>query len=179
MAAGIVAVIVGSIWYAAKQEKGKRFFGFVFLHAPIISGLVRQTNAARTARTLSSLLSAGVPVIRAVEITCDVVQNPFFKDVLVKAQEVIQKGTPMASVFHEAEHLYPAFLGEMVAVGEETGELPEMLSRVASFYEDEVSQKTKDMSTIIEPILMVVIGAAVGFFAISMIQPIYSLSSAI
>ena len=85
----------------------------------------------------------------------------------------------MADIFHTAEHLYPPFVAEMIAVGEETGALSEMLGRVADFYENEVMQKTKDMSTIVEPILMVLVGAGVGFFAISMIQPIYSITDSI
>ena len=80
----------------------------------------------------------------------------------------------MSEVFARSEKLYPVFVGEMVAVGEETGDLGGALLKVAVFYEDEVEQKTKDMSTIIEPFLMLFVGVAVGFFAISMISPIYS-----
>jgi type IV pilus assembly protein PilC len=175
----IVALIGVLIYLVLKSQAGKAALSFLVLHTPVIGGIARETNAARTGRTLSSLLKAGVPVVQAVDITRDVVQNPYFKEVLQHVKEVIQKGTPMANVFQENEHLYPPFLGEMVAVGEETGELPQMLERVATFYEDEVSQRTKDMSTIIEPFLMIIIGAAVGFFALSMIQPIYSLGTAL
>jgi type II secretory pathway component PulF len=138
---------------------------------------VRDTNAARTARTLASLLSSGVDVIGSLEITQEVVQNPYFREVLGDAKRAVAQGEPLSSAFTKREDLYPAFVGEMMSVGEETGQLAEMLKRLAIFYEDEVDGTTKDMSTIIEPILMLIIGAAVGFFAVSMITPIYSLSS--
>jgi type IV pilus assembly protein PilC len=80
----------------------------------------------------------------------------------------------MADVFINEEKLYPPLVGELIAVGEETGNLPDMLRQVAVFYEKEVDQKTKNMSTIVEPILMLVVGAAVGYFALAMISPIYS-----
>ena len=81
----------------------------------------------------------------------------------------------MSTVFIEHEHLYPLFVGEMVAVGEETGKISEMLMSVADYYEEEVDQKTKNLSTIIEPVLMIIIGIGVGIFAISMLAPTYSL----
>jgi type IV pilus assembly protein PilC len=105
----------------------------------------------------------------------DVVQNSYYKEVLGKAEKNIQLGLPISKVFNENLHLYPVFVGEMIAVGEETGELAPMLLKVASFYEDEVDQKTKNLSTIVEPFLMVLVGGIVGFFAISMISPMYSL----
>jgi type IV pilus assembly protein PilC len=108
-----------------------------------------------------------------------VVQNTYFRDVINDAQKSVGKGEPLSSAFVRRDDLYPAFVGEMMAVGEETGALAEMLKRLAIFYEEEVDRKTKDLSTIVEPFLMVVIGAAVGFFAISMISPIYSLSQSI
>ncbi|HTR18574.1 MAG TPA: type II secretion system F family protein [Candidatus Paceibacterota bacterium] len=156
---------------------GRKTGGYVLLKIPVIGNLVREANAARTARTLSSLLSSGVDVIGSLDIAAEVVQNHFFRGVLADAKRSVAQGEPLSAAFVRREDLYPAFVGEMMAVGEETGALAEMLKRLAVFYEDEVDRATRDMSTIIEPILMLVIGAAVGFFAVSMITPIYSLSN--
>jgi type IV pilus assembly protein PilC len=107
------------------------------------------------------------------------VQTPHFRRVILYAKRSVGAGEPLSTAFTKREDLFPPFVGEMMAVGEETGALAEMLKRLAVFYEDEVDRSTKDMSTIIEPILMLLIGGAVGFFAVSMITPIYSLSNAI
>ena len=175
----LLVVLVCAIYLPLQTKKGKRVLDYTVLHLPVVSLLVKQVNSARTARTLSSLLSAGVPVLDAVRITGEVLQNSYYKEVLEKSEHSIQQGVPVSSVFMSVPQLYPVFVGEMVSVGEETGKLAEMLLGVATFYEDEVEQKTKDMSTIIEPILMVLIGGAVGFFAISMITPIYSVMDTI
>ena len=148
---------------------------WVFLHMPLVSGLVKETNSARTARTLSSLIKSGVPYISAVDITQEVIQNSYYKAVLKKAGKNVELGLPVAKVFEKNQKLYPVFVSEMIAVGEETGELGQMLMKVATYYENEVEAKTKNMSTIVEPFLMIIVGAAVGFFALSMISPMYSL----
>jgi type IV pilus assembly protein PilC len=181
----LLFVIVGAVIFAFlsmvafRTKRGQRMFDWVILHVPIISEIVKQINSARTARTLSSLLSSGVDVVVAIGVTKDVIQNSYYKEVLEKIQTTIQKGEQISTIFSANSHLYPLFVGEMVAVGEETGKTGEMLLSVALFYEDEVDQKTKDMSSIIEPLLMIFIGAAVGFFALSMLGPTYSLADAI
>lgn len=172
----MIGVLVGGYLFL-KTAAGKRTLHYTVLRIPVIGKIAKEINAARTARTMASLLSAGVDLVVATQITRDVLQNTYYKEVLVRIEERIQKGEPMSQVFSEREDLYPAFVAEMVAVGEETGKLAGMLLSIASYYEGEVDQKTKDMSTIIEPFLMIVIGAAVGFFALSMITPIYSLGS--
>jgi type IV pilus assembly protein PilC len=175
---GMAGLIVGFI-YGMRTTFGKRLFETVFLRVPLIGTLMKETNSARTGRTLASLLASGVNMLTSIEITKDVLQNSYYKAVLEKARDTVQKGQPLAQVFLEVEHLYPPLVGELIAVGEETGELPGMLLEVAQYYEREVEQKTKNMSTIVEPFLMLIVGAGVGFFAVSMISPIYSITTTI
>ncbi len=171
-------LFIGGVYMILRTRGGQRGRDKLLLKTPLIGELVKEINAARTARTFASLLSAGVDIITALQITEEVVQNHYHKDVLKSAEKKVQKGDPLSEVFMKNEHLFPPLMGEMIAVGEETGALSDMLMRVADFYEGEVAQKTKDMSTIIEPFLMIVIGITVGFFAVAMIGPIYSLSEA-
>ncbi len=180
-----VLIIFGFILFifatiaALRTKKGARLADAIVIRIPVVGQIIKQINSARTARTLSSLISSGVDIVVAIGVTKDVIQNSYYKDVLDEIQSTIQKGDPIATVFSEHNKLYPLFVGEMVSVGEETGKIGEMLLSVAIFYEDEVDQRTKDMSSIIEPLLMIVIGAGVGFFAISMLGPTYSLAEAL
>lgn len=174
--AGILAIFA-SAYAFSKTLIGKHVLGQIAIKMPIIGTIVQEINSARTARTLSSLLSSGVEVVAAIKITSDVVQNIHYKEMLSKTADQIQKGMSLESIFRPRTELYPPFVGEMVGVGEETGTLSKTLLEVAVFYENEVAQKTKDMSTVIEPFLMVAIGIGVGFFALAMISPIYSLSN--
>ncbi len=169
----IIAVIFGFV-YGIKTKIGKKAWDYFVLRIPVVAPILKESNAARTARTLSSLLSAGVDLLQAVKITGEVMQNVYYKRVMQATEKVVEKGEPLSTVFAKETKLYPVFVSEMVSVGEETGKLATMLIGVATFYENEVEQKTKDLSTIIEPFLMVIIGGAVGFFAVSMITPMYS-----
>jgi type IV pilus assembly protein PilC len=179
LALALIIIVIGAIYGALKTSWGKRTIDFTLLHIPVIGQMVREVNAARTARTLASLIASGVDVISALDIVYEVVQNSFFRTVIDNAKVSVGQGEPLSAAFTRREDLYPAFVGEMMAVGEETGQTAEMLKRLAVFYEEEVDRKTKDMSTIIEPFLMLLIGGAVGFFAYAMITPIYSLSQSI
>ena len=170
---------VGGIIYFLRTKKGSRFLDYISIHFPLIGEMVKQVNSARTARTLSSLISSGVDIVVAISVTKDVVQNSYYKEILVEAEKTIQKGDQISNLFITNSKLYPLFVGEMVSVGEETGKIGDMLLGVAQFYEDEVDQKTKNLSSIIEPLLMIIIGVAVGAFAISMLAPTYSLVDAI
>lgn len=171
MGAALTALV-----YGLKSKPGKVATSWLVTRLPVIGTMAKETNAARTARTLSSLLNSGVDVIQSLEITEEVVQNVFYKKIIREARNKVEKGTALSEIFIARNDLYPILVGEMILVGEETGSIAKMLGELAQFYETEVERKTKDLSTIIEPLLMVVIGAGVGFFALALIAPIYSIS---
>lgn len=172
---GLIGAVVGLIYFL-KTKLGKIITSWLVVRLPIIGDLAKETNSARTARTLSSLLNSGVDVIQSINITEEVLQNVFYKEILHDAAKRVEKGTALSETFIERKDLYPILVGEMILVGEETGQIAGMLKELAIFYENEVERKTKDLSTIVEPILMVVIGGTVGFFAMALIAPIYSIS---
>lgn len=172
---GIIILLVLVVFWFLRTEKGKRIWGNISLRLPLFSSLIKKINAGRTSRTLASLIGSGVNILDAISITQDVLQNYRYKQILENARNDIQKGLPLSESFKKASDLYPILLGEMLAVGEETGKISEMLNRIAVFYEEEVAETTKDLTTIIEPLLMIVVGVVVGFFAISMIKPMYSM----
>jgi type IV pilus assembly protein PilC len=174
----IIAFVVMAV-LAFKSRIGKRFIDTVALKLPVIGTMVKEVNSAHATRTLSSLISSGVDIVGALAIAADVVQNHYYKEMLKELAGRVEKGVELAPLFISREDIYPVFVGEMIGVGEETGTLSNVLFEVATYYEAEVDQKTKDLSSIIEPILMLTIGVAVGFFAIAMISPIYSLSDKI
>lgn len=170
----ILTVLVYSIRAALKTEQGKQIFDKMILKAPIFGRLSRQMNSARFSRTLAILIESGVPIVNALDIISKTLTNYFFAESLREAAKGIQQGKQLHEILKQYENLYPPMVFQMVEVGEETGALTKIMSQLADFYEEEVENVTKNLSTIIEPILMVVIGAAVGFFAISMITPMYS-----
>ncbi len=174
-----IAAFVFIIYMLFKLPRTKRAIDYIIIRLPVIGTLIKEVNAARTARTLSSLITSGVNISKAISITKEVLQNVYYKKVLGEVENIIQKGEPMSKVFKANTKLYPIMVGEMMEVGEETGKSADMLLDIAIFYEGEVDAKTKDLSTIIEPVLMIFIGGAVGFFAVSMLSPMYSIMDSI
>ena len=171
----VMALVVISFTIFLRSRLGRDLMDNVSIRLPLLCQMIKEFESARSTRTLASLLSAGVEIVVALDVTADVLQNHLYKDALKCARTAIEKGELMSAVFVAHEHLFPLFVGEMVAVGEETGKISEMLMGVANYYEEAVDQKTKDLSTIIEPVLMIIIGVGVGIFAISMLAPTYSL----
>jgi len=178
VAAGFV-LFFAAMSYALKTERGSKIFGTITLHLPVVAPIVKETYTARTARTLASLLGSGVEMLRALEISEEVIGHPSYRKVFLEAHEFVKKGDTLSKSFIAHTELFPVLMGDMIAVGEETGAVSDMLVEVAEFYESEVEQKTKDLSTIVEPLLMILIAGVVGVFALAMIAPIYSITESI
>ncbi|MBI1975535.1 MAG: type II secretion system F family protein [Candidatus Vogelbacteria bacterium] len=173
------AALVVAAGAALHTAQGRRARDFVLLHMPIMSPLVKEVYSTVVCGTLSSLLRAGVEVIETIAITKDIAQNVFYKDMLADAEMRLQKGISLHAIFKERGDLYPSFVAEMAEVGDETGTLPDMLARIADFYDEHITEVTKNISTLVEPVMMVVIGLFVGLFALAVLQPLYSMSSII
>jgi len=174
-----ILIALPFFFYGAKKAAGtgagKKLFSWVFLRLPVMSGLTRKINSARFARTLSSLVEGGVPILKGLEITADTLGNFYYKQSMREVHEKVKGGATLYESIAPYENIYPGLVVQMVQVGEETGALGRVLIRIAEFYEEEVNNATKNLSSIIEPILMLVMGVVVGIFAVSMIQPMYSL----
>ncbi len=161
--------------FGLKNKKVKRVLDKIYLHLPILGNLVQKVNAARFARTLSSLIDSGIAIVKALQVVAGTLGNIHFKEALINSAEQVQKGKELSLSLSGHKNLYPPMIIQMIQVGEQTGSLSDVLKNLADFYEEEIDNTTKNLSSIIEPVIMIIIGTAVGFFAISMIQPMYSM----
>lgn len=178
----IPMIILGAVVLiknAMKTKDGRKLIDTLGLKLPIISSLVIKTYSASMVRTLSSLISAGVPIVRSLEIISDSMGNFYYKEAMNEAAEKVRKGNKLSETLRKYNNIYPPLVNQMIGVGEETGQTSDVLRKLANFYDEEVANATKALASLIEPVIMIVIGAAVGFFAISMVQPMYSMMGAI
>lgn len=173
----IVFVIL--IAMALRTKKGKWLLDTIFLKIPLISSLVKKSNCAILIRSLSSLLNSGVPVLRSLEVVHGTVGNFYFKKAISEALEKIKKGDRLSDSFIPYKNIFPFGAIEMLQVGEETGKTSVVLKTLADFYEEELIAATAKLSAAIEPVLLIILGVAVGFFAFSIIEPMYSSLQAI
>ena len=161
--------------YFLRQPLGKKTISWISIKTPIFSPLVKQVNCARFARIYSSLLKSGVGSVDALNIISHTLTNYYYQQALLGSVADIQKGVSLSKILADNQNIFPILVSQIVQVGEETGKTETVLLQLAEFYEAEVDQITKNLSAVIEPVLMVVIGSAVGFFAVAMLQPMYSM----
>lgn len=158
-----------------KTKKGRYQFDYLKLKLPIIKKITSRIAVAHFARTFSALIEAGVAVLEALTVTSRAVGNSVFEEALIEAEIQVKNGKTLSSVI-EANPLFPSIISQMLLVGEETGQTDRVLVKVADFFEEEVDTAISSISSIIEPLMIVVMGGMVGLIAISVMLPIASLS---
>ncbi|MEX0649530.1 MAG: type II secretion system F family protein [Candidatus Andersenbacteria bacterium] len=175
---GIFGIVAG-IWSLLRVRVVKETVLHALLFTPVIGPIMQKINLARFSRNLSSLLSSGVSFIEALNILGTNTPHPSYAHVFKAAEDHVKQGKTLSDFLVDFKRLFPPLVTNIIRVGEETGELDEVLKEVALFYEGEVDQTMKNLTSIMEPILMVAIGLAVGALAVSIISPIYSLVNVI
>ncbi|MCK4453524.1 type II secretion system F family protein [candidate division WOR-3 bacterium] len=161
-----------------KTESGARAMDPLLLKMPVFGDLMKKQSIARFSRTLSTLLSSGVPIIDALEITARSSGNWVVEDAILKARTSIKGGENIADPLSKTT-VFPPMVTQMIAIGEASGGLDEMLSKVADFYDAEVDQAVENLTSALEPLIMVVLGGIVGFLVISMYLPIFQLAGTV
>jgi len=168
-----LAVVMFLRW--KKTENGRKVWGRAVLRIPAkIGDVVRKVALARFARTLATLSAAGVPILQSIEITATSSGNWVVEKALLKSRDAIREGIPLYKPLEE-EPVFPPMVTRMIAVGEETGDIDGMLTKIAEFYESEVDAAVKALTSIIEPIMIVVVGGIVGAIVISMYLPMFEI----
>jgi type IV pilus assembly protein PilC len=176
----VVAAIGAFVAYrlVAKTEKGRYNIDLLKLRVPIFGELLLKTAVSRFARTFGTLVSTGVPVLRALEIVADTAGNMVICQAVIKARSSVKEGEKISVPLY-ASKIFPLMVTQMIAVGEETGRLDQMLSKVSDFYDTEVDATLKGLTSLIEPLMIVGLGGIVGLIAVSVISPIYQLVGSI
>jgi type IV pilus assembly protein PilC len=168
-----LAVVMFLRW--KKSESGRKVWGRAVLRIPAkIGDVVKKATLARFARTLATLSAAGVPILQSIEITATSSGNWVVEKALLKSRDAIREGIPIYKPL-ESEPVFPPMVTRMIAVGEETGDIDGMLTKIAEFYESEVDAAVKALTSIIEPLMIVVVGGIVGSIVISMYLPMFKI----
>ena len=170
----LVVLIVGGKTYL-DSPGGKRNKDKIVLKIPIVGTIVSKMQLAQFTRILALLLSSGLPIIRALELTAQSLSNTMFREVIMNSKNDVEKGGSLAIPIARSEY-FPLIVSSMVAVGEETGELDNVLNKVAEYYKDEVDVATSNMSTTLEPVFLIVMGLVIAFIALAVYMPMFQLS---
>lgn len=168
-----LGVAVIATWTYLTSKAGERFWSWIQISLP--GGLGIDIAMARFARTLSMLVQSGTPIIEALAVTGEVIDNVFYRELLSSGAEQVKRGIPL-SVPLRRSRLVPAIVGQMVEVGEQTGQLDRILENLSAYYEQESDTKIQQVSSLIEPVIILVVGCAIGFLVYSVIVPLYNIA---
>lgn len=173
---GFIGLVIGGIAFF-RSATGSRLLDGFLLNMPLVNPVVKKINMARFARILGSLMKSGVAVVQGLQVTGQAMDNVYYKEIIADAGESVKLGKPLTEALGAHDKLFPFIVTQMLAIGEETGNLETILDQLAEHFEEEVDDTMKNMSSIIEPLLLLVIGVVVGFLALALISPIYNISN--
>ncbi len=174
---GTIGGVIFGLRYIYKTPKGRRQMDAIFLKLPVVGDLIRKTAVARFTRTLGTMLSSGVPILEGLEIVAKTAGNVIIEEAVMKARTSLSQGKTLAEPLIETK-VFPGMVTQMIAVGESTGALDAMLTKIADFYEEEVDAAVDALTSLIEPMLMAFLGVVVGGLVIALYLPIFSLAGA-
>lgn len=174
----MIAVVVGIV-FTNRTYSGKKFFDWIFIKMFVIGPIVKKINLAIFARILSSLLKSGISVVEALEVSANSIDSLPYRELVLESSNQVRLGKNLTQVLSQDDTLFPILVVQMLQVGEESGTVEEILGQLALHYEEEVDSIMKNLSSIIEPLLLLVIGGVVGVLAVALISPIYNISQSI
>ncbi len=178
MLGGFIAAIYVGSYFWKRSRKFRQFGDKLLLKTPIIGPILHKAAVARFARTLSTMFAAGVPLVEALESVSGATGNVIYSDAVLKMREDVATGQSL-QLSMKQQPLFPHMVNQMVAIGEESGALDSMLGKVADFYEEEVDNAVDALSSLLEPLIMVILGTLVGGLVIAMYLPIFQMGSAV
>ncbi len=170
----LIAIVNGTIYYI-RSEDGKKEWDIFKMKIPVVGNIFKYVYLARFSENLSVLLSGGIPIVRALTIISGVVNSTAYEGVILRAADEVKKGGTMSSVFSRSPH-FPPIVSQMIKIGEDSGKISEVLSHISVFYGKEVDTITRNLSSMLEPILISVLGLGVAILVFAILVPIYNLS---
>jgi len=172
---GIILIAIFLYSYY-KTEKGKNFFDRLFLKVPVLNTLLKKIYLARLGENLSTLIAGGLPIIEALEITADVIGNSVYREVILKTKDEVKKGEPLSYVFQQHPEVISPFFTQLTIVGEKTGKIDSILKNIVEFYQKEVERDLEAFLSILEPLIIIMLGVLVGGLVASILLPMYQIS---
>lgn len=174
----LLALLIVLFVVYKNSDKGRYQLSALVLKLPLFGKLIRKSSSATFTRTLSTLLASGISLIDAVEITSRVIGNQVMREVLLQAKDEVERGVALSEPL-EASGQFPPMVYRMLRIGEETGNMESMLDKVADFYEDDVKNTTQALTTIMEPVIIIVLALVVGTIMLAVLSPMFSLYNSI
>ncbi|MFN3301736.1 MAG: type II secretion system F family protein [Patescibacteria group bacterium] len=174
-----IALIIYCFHRIMKTEKGKYFFHSLFLKLPIVGILLKKINLIKFSRNFTSLLASGIPLVQTFEITARVLNNVLYQKVVLSLAKETARGVTISQVLKNYSDLFPLVFTQMIEIGEKTGTLENILDDITHFYEEDIDEMLSNFSSIVEPLLIVIIGIGVAIMALAIITPMYTLAGKI